>query len=568
MLDSEFFMSDINKDSSNQLNNNTGLKGKPKEMNVQNEIDLGELRAKYYQVLKQASETYNKNQIFVSSTYGIGTSTRNIRVLMGNEIEETDKLDERIEDPEIERLRRIMLRRSPQNLRWIYNNDDSAFIAFFLLASAVNGDDGLKCKSDEQKLKDYIDDYLKKIKVKKIQDWSIKDNHTFADCVFWKEYDEENQIIMPHHLDGITLTRLKNKITGQVKWFQAESIDSKLPKSKSKRAWKDYEPQLDLWHFTSYYNVPPKSETIVTQLFEDEVLNFQYFSVPPVKRVAELMIWKKWMEFDAKLSGQKFANPILDAVVSLPEYYDVGSDEYTKVMFEITETLIKLRNLGIMAHSDKVEIKELNVNPSKYDFGGFLNYANKQITKSLLAPQNLLEASGTELATSRTIKDMFNIFVESVRQQIIEVITELVKEQLDFVGMKPKDKSWELIYPEIDSQAQMSQSEEFDRYLQMFDRGIIIDVNEFRSMIKKFGIEMEPLTDEQLQQAMLMKQQSTGELEEGELDEEETDEIENTPVEDELELERKNNIDKENNKEENDKEILEAILMDVKKEID
>ena len=205
------------------------------------------------------------------------------------------------------------------------------------------------------------------------------------------------------------------------------------------------------------------------------------------------------MIYDAKLTGQKFASPILDVTFELPDLYDVGSEDYDTLMSHLSKQILNLQNNGIITHSDKVEVKPLAQNATGgYDYIGFWNSADKKIHKTLLVPFNLLEASGSELATSRTLKDMFNLIIEGIRSQNVKKIKELIIEQLEFVGKDADPKNFDLIYNEIDSQQQMTQTEEFGAIMEMADRGLMKDTNEVRKYVSKFGMELEQLSPQEL----------------------------------------------------------------------
>lgn len=462
---------------------------------------MNQLRRAYYESILRLGEKYNKNQLFLSTTTGGFNNSRNIQVVYGKDIENTDVIDEYFESPEIRRLQIISTRRSPQNMRWIYNHDDACLTSGFLLNCAVNGSLSLTTKSKDEELAEYIDWYLEQIKITKIQNFSIKDNHCFADSVFWKEYCEEEEMIKVHHIDYITLTRVKNPINGMVKWIQMTSIDANVPKSKSNRKWKNYDPMMDYWQHTPEFNKPPSSEIVGVNLLREDVVNFNYFPTAPIIAIADICIWKKWMIFDAKLTGQKYASPIVDAVINLPDLYDIDSKDYDGLMTHLSNQIMKLQNNGVIAHSDKIELKTLQQNATGgYDYIGFWTSADKRIHKTLLVPYSLLEASGTELATNRSLKDMFNLVVNSIRSDFIKEIKKLVLEQLEFVGREVDPKDFELIYAEIDAQQQMTQQEEFTALLELYDRGIIKDENEVRSYVSKFGMELEPLTPQELKE--------------------------------------------------------------------
>jgi hypothetical protein len=318
----------------------------------------------------------------------------------------------------------------------------------------------------------------------------------------------EKMMIIPQHVDYVTITPVENILNGLIKYVQVTSVDPTMPKGKSRSAFKDYDPYLDYLHQNDRFNVGNKSEIVKVNLMSDEVITFSFFTTPPMDTLVDLVIWKLWMSFDAKLAGQRTATPILDATVDLDQLYDIDTDDYDGLMNHISNQLLKLQQGGIITHSDRIKIQGLNQGSDKYDFAQFLEYAAKKVHKTLLVPYNLLDASGSELATSRSIKSMFDIVIKSIRQKFRDQIHDLVIEQLNFAGIKYKKDEFKLAFSELNEQAEMSQSEEFDKVMQMFDRGMIRDANEVRKYVGKFGMEFEELTEEELQMKAMEQQQA------------------------------------------------------------
>lgn len=233
---------------------------------------------------------------------------------------------------------------------------------------------------------------------------------------------------------------------------------------------------------------------------EEDVLNFQFFASPPILAVLDVIIWKKWMEYDAKLAGQKYATPLVDVAVETPDSYDLSSTESKNLMDSIADDLNRLMNFGVMAHPAKIKVATINQQGQVFNFTNYLERADKQIHKAILVPANLLDAAGSELATSRTTKDMFIITINALRNRFAKKFKDLAMEYLDFIGRKFKKDEFEIIFSEADSQQQLTQLEEFNALMQMYDRGMIKDPNEVRAYVKKFNMDLPQLTDQELEE--------------------------------------------------------------------
>jgi len=443
-------------------------------------------------------EQMQKNETITISPPFIQGVKKLSEPIHADDIDKISKFDMFVEDPEILKLMYIMLNRTPQNKRWCYNNDNSLKSAGFILANAIVGATGLEVKSVDDDIKNKLTSYFKFINVSKIIQRSIKDQVCFADSVFWKYYDFEKQTIIPQWIDYITLKRIKNSYNGKTKWIQVAYVDEYMP-TKDGKQWKDYEPYIDYFNNTSEdTTVQTKTKMVKSHLLEENVLNFNFFSSPLIDTVIETVIWKKWMQFDAKLGGQKYSTPLIDAQVERPENIDLSSEEEDTLMLQIASDLNRMMSFGVLAHNKAITLQSINQQGQVFQFVQYLEYADKQIHRAVLLPVNLLEASGTELATSRTTKDMFNIVINALRKQYIDVFTDLALEYLYFIGMDVSENDFVLTFSEDDVQQQLTQNEEFNAVMQLYDRGIMRDENEVRKYISKFGMEMEQLTDEEI----------------------------------------------------------------------
>jgi hypothetical protein len=454
----------------------------------------------YKENLKSLKEAFDINSaVMVSSSTNLTMQSRNIKRVFGESIENTDLLDIYPEDPELVRLKIISLYPSPQNIRWLYNHDEDCLTSHFVFNSSMTGESGVLVKGDSEELQTYIEDYLLAINVRRVQNWSIRDNHCFAESIFWKEYNMNEGIILPHHLNYITLTRVEDDLhTGKVKWIQFAQYDSQLEKAKSKTAFKKYDPYKDYTHTTPYLNEGNKDTNVKVSLMEDDIVRFNYFTSPPMKSLLNKIIWKMWMEYDAKTAGQVTASPVIDAEVALDGLYDVDDVEYYEVMDRIAKATLKHRNSGCIAHGDRIVLKPLEQH-STYTYSDFMLYVTKKIHKTLLAPYNLMEAVGSELATSRTVRSMFDIFIKAIRYEFLISITELCKEQLEFAGREKDVDRFELYYEDVDEKILMTQVEKFNSLMELWDRGIIGDPNEIRELVSiELGIELPELSEKEL----------------------------------------------------------------------
>jgi len=435
----------------------------------------------------------NNVRVFASGASGF-TFTKNKRPAFNNDTEDRgDKIDEYNEDPEIMRLRSIMLIRSPQNLRWCADNDNAVGTSKVILSKSIMGSSGLEPKTKNESDKEWIKDYLKLIKYDEIIEHAIDDNIPHADSIHWKEAIPGVGII-PRWIEYLTLHPVKNSYTSKTKWFQITYIDINMPKSE--RGWVSYTPQLDYFHDTPQFSENPKTKYYTAQMFEEDVFRIKLFIKPPIKTIVEVIIWKKYMQHDALLGGQKYATPLMDIEVMLPPDMELDSDETFALMDRIASDINRMMNFGTIAHPDSVKLTAVQQNGQVFNFTTYLEYADKQIHKTILVPTSLVDSKGTELATGRTINDRFSVNINAMRKKISGLFEELVKENAEFVGRKLDPFTLE--FSEEDKQQRLTHFEEISVIKDLYTMGIMKDENEVRSYLSKFDIELEQLSPAEL----------------------------------------------------------------------
>jgi len=471
---------------------------KPKKPNLFTRIGLQASKIVNRGNNKVLHEYLEKNtMVAVIPPFGVAMKEKKGAPILGEYSENQDKLDEYYESPEIQKLQAIMTDRSPQNIRWAFNHDNSCLTASFMLSQAVNGSVGLTVKSKNERLKKVLDKYHKRINTVKIMDKAVKDNLCFTESVWWKHYNKEEQIIEPKWVDYITLTRITNKHTSSVKWIQATYVDSNLPE-KDNAKWKSYEPYIDYFKMFPRMPTEPKDRLVKRHIFQEDVLNFNFFSAPPILGILDTILWKKWMQYDAKLGGQKYATPLMDIEYELPSGYVITDQETADLSMQMAQDLNEMMNFGVLAHPVGVKLNPIQQQGQVFNFVQYLEYADKQIHKAILVPANLLDSSGSELATSRTTKDMFIITLNALRHKFLKEFEKLDYEYLEYIGFKVKEGEFELLFSEEDNQQQFTQNEEFTALMQMHDRGITKDVNEVRGYVAKFGMTMPQLSKKEM----------------------------------------------------------------------
>jgi hypothetical protein len=458
--------------------------------------------SKFQEQLSAYRDAIVKNtRVYTQGTSAFSFNIKNAPLINGDIEERSEHIDEYIEDPEIQRLRAIMVKRSPQNLSWCSVNDNTVLISKIILVHSILGSSGLEVKTKNEEDKEWIEDYLKLIKYKKIIRDSIEDNVPFADSIYSKEYRKGVGII-PHWIEYLTLHRIHNPYIDRTKWIQVTYTDANMPTTE--RAWKSYVPTLDQFHDTPQFDFVPKTKYHTAQLLDEDAIRIQLFAVPPIRTIVEVIIWKKWMQHDALLGGQKYATPLLDITVTLPDDMELTKQETWDLMDQISGDFNTMMNFGNIAHPDSVKVTTVQQNGQVFNFTTYLEYADKQIHKTILVPAGLVDSKGTELATGKTLNDRFSVNVGSLRDIYVEIFESITKENAEFVGRKLDD--FKLAFSEEDKQQRLTHMEEITALFGMYDRGMFKDENEFRMYVSKFDMELEQLSPAELDMIKAIEQ--------------------------------------------------------------
>ena len=112
-----------------------------------------------------------------------------------------------------------------------------------------------------------------------------------------------------------------------------------------------------------------------------------------------------------------------DSLVGLMRRPDDWAN-YQKHITDFADMLVKYRQFGTFSLAGDQELKVEFPGRGAMDYVRALDYLDREIAGCLLASTALFEAKGTELATSRTIKNVWDLAVDGTRRRLEDCLNK------------------------------------------------------------------------------------------------------------------------------------------------
>jgi len=267
---------------------------------------------------------------------------------------------------------------------------------------------------------------------------SIENQTIFGNQLWVPKFDESGEEFESlHPIDWTTVKVYRHPITGFQMFVQEVTlpIDSDLVKVGlnnvitgviSEEDWKKLDPR---------YMASKMSGAITHyfQLFSDQVVYLKIGSrgypvgVSPMAAVVSTIVRKRLLEFYMTRGAEIWGSPILtlrtgigmppENLLSLMRRPDDWAN-YQKRIKDGADMLVKYRQFGTFSLAGDQELKAEFPGRGAMDYVRALEYLSREVAGSLLASTALFEARGTELATSRTIKSVWELAVDGSRRRL------------------------------------------------------------------------------------------------------------------------------------------------------
>jgi len=213
---------------------------------------------------------------------------------------------------------------------------------------------------------------------------------------------------------------------------EGKTVSAKITKTISYDDWKGLDPQL--MEAKTYGQIQA-----FFSLFPDETLFLKIghrgFPVgkSPMAPIVTSIVRKRLLEFYMGRGAEVWGSPILvgktgvgipaESLVSLMRRPEDWSN-YQKRITDFADMLVKYRQFGTFSLAGDQELKVEFPGRGAMDYVRALDYLDKEIAGCLLASTALFEAKGTELATSRTIKNVWDLAVDGTRRRFEDCLNK------------------------------------------------------------------------------------------------------------------------------------------------
>lgn len=322
-------------------------------------------------------------------------------------------------DPELRKLRYVMVAPTPANLEHCFWND-SVSQSFGVMTPALIVGDGLRIRANDR-IKSLIDDFNEEINV---EHQTIDDyfTHSWIDMMVhhngsvWridynKDYTTKVDI---QRLDPKTLTYERENHNGWAAYIQ------NVPNYKHYRSKTSYYRHLkeDKYEIMNFSN----SRKIVIPDELDVILKGNFFLKPPVASAMIYMVYKRFILYFMRKYSQTLWTPKMLFGVGDPRttQYPVDDEDMQQSIDDLAELIPDLMTTfsaaAIPGNITPYEVGKNSIRGSE-SFIKYIELLNKEIMMAQFASMGLRESSGTELATSRTLKELYLQFIQGMRRR-------------------------------------------------------------------------------------------------------------------------------------------------------
>ena len=301
-----------------------------------------------------------------------------------------------------------------------------------------------------------------------------------------------SKAIQVHRLDMRTIQKATHPTTGAKKFIQEVVGPSDLV-TKTEFFSKDFNPTMKtIYGLTTDID---NSKIYRINLTPDKVLYVDLFREPPMASIMDLIAHRSWLLWAQKKVGLKFAGDVPVVKVGTDEDHTEDLNTRLEELTAVSEYLADMRFGDAIALDFNMEwVNNKNVGGNVgFQFAAVINELDKKIALALGSSMALFEASGAELATSRTIQDTFLRWIAGIRTKLDRAYKILCYRYLSARGIKFNKQSLSIKWTPLRERVM---GEVINSIRNMWDSGMLTDMEEGRNMAK--GIfDFESLEDDE-----------------------------------------------------------------------
>lgn len=322
-------------------------------------------------------------------------------------------------DPELRKLRYVMVSPTSANREYAFWND-SVSQSFAIMTAALITGDGLKINCSDSRAKQLIREFNENINVNGL---SIDDyiTRTWIDELmhghdFWRiDINKE----APTNVDIQRLDPKTIKIVRDYKYSWTKLVQ-RVPNYKSYRSKKSFYRNAGLNNdYKLTYTSQAKEIHIPDE--PDVIIRNNFFMRPPISAATHYIVYKRFILYFMRKYSQRLWTPLMFFMVGDPKtnYYPVDDEDMQRRLDDMATLIPDLTTFSAATLQGDTRVEEVGKNSARSSavFVEYINMLDKQIMMSQFASMGLRDASGTELATSSTLKEMYLQFITGMRRR-------------------------------------------------------------------------------------------------------------------------------------------------------
>lgn len=408
-------------------------------------------------------------------------------------------------------LQQITIPDTPVNREFLFKKSDTAQVIARMVTMTIVGD-GIEAHSDNPEINDALNEFFLNLRGP-LDDYNISDlvydvirdgiNHGYhVSAILQNEYipledaydldiddadlaadhlvtdDPKPKALQIHRLDARTVQKATHPTTGAKKFVQEVLGPAEIPSNKKFMSM-DYNPTMKTpYGMTTDFD---NSRIYRVNLKPKKVFYVDLFREPPIAPVLDMIAHRTWLLWAQKKVGLKYAAPVPVVRVGTPEDYTEDLNTRLSELQAVSDYLSDLRfgdGIALDYNMEWVGAAQAGNNVG-FEFVKVIDSLDKRIALAIGSSMALFEASGAELATSRTIQDTFLRWISGVRTKLDRAITILCYKYLKARAIPFKRNDFELKFSPL---RERMMGEVVNAIRAMWDSGLITDIEEGRAM--------------------------------------------------------------------------------------
>jgi len=321
-------------------------------------------------------------------------------------------------DPELKKLRHVMVRDTSDNREYCFWSDSISQSFAYITAATIIGS-GLRINCKNKKALDIINGWNRQINVnrKSIQDYITS---TWIDEIvhagsYWRvELTPEHPYgVDVQRLDPKTITTIKDPVYG---W---QKIVQRMGNYKAYRSKSAFYRQAGINDPLLKYDYRYWNREIHIQDEPDVLLRTSFFIKPPIASALHYITYKRYILYFMRKFSQKFWTPFLMFMVGDPKtnYYPDNPEQMQQQIDDVAEVIPKIVNFGGLVLPGNVRAEELGKQSAKSSdfYVKVLESLDKQIMFAMYGSMGLRDSTGNQKSTQRGVAEGWYQFIQGIR---------------------------------------------------------------------------------------------------------------------------------------------------------